>query len=197
MVWAGQLIDRLKNITGLPGPAGPPGTPGGPPGPVGPPGHGIPAGGAVGQVLTKKSGTDYDTIWSNPASGGGGARVFVGATAPSLPTVGDLWWRNDPDGVLFIYYDDGNSQQWVPATPTIKGDPGPPGTGGAGTVAYRHTQASASTTWAITHNLSFRPNVAAVDSTGREIIPGSVDYSSDIAVTLTFSAAVGGEAYLS
>jgi hypothetical protein len=64
-------------------------------------------------------------------------------------------------------------------------------------LAYRHVQATAGTVWSITHNLSFRPNVAAVDSTGREIVPGAVDYPNATAVTLTFSAAVGGEAYLS
>lgn len=63
---------------------------------------------------------------------------------------------------------------------------------------YRHVQAAASTVWFITHNLShFRPNVSAVDSTGREMIPGEVDYTSATSLTLTFSAAVGGEAYLS
>jgi len=36
-----------------------------------------------------------------------------------------LWWRNDPDGVLFVFYTDADSSQWVPATPTQKGDPGP------------------------------------------------------------------------
>jgi hypothetical protein len=69
--------------------------------------------------------------------------------------------------------------------------------GGGATLAYRHVQASAATVWTIPHNLSFRPNVAAVDSTGREIVPGAVDYTSATAVQLTFSAAVGGEAYLS
>jgi hypothetical protein len=64
-------------------------------------------------------------------------------------------------------------------------------------LAYRHVQASAATTWTIPHNLTFRPNVTAVDSTGREIVPGALDYSSATTVTLTFSAAVGGEAYCS
>src|SRR5215813_194517 len=64
-------------------------------------------------------------------------------------------------------------------------------------IAYRHVQASAATTWTIPHNLSFRPNVAVVDSTGREIWPGATDYPSATSVTLTFSAAVAGEAYLS
>ncbi len=72
-----------------------------------------------------------------------------------------------------------------------------PPTGPTGALAYRHVQATAAMTWSITHNLSFRPNVAVVDSTGREIWPGDVNYPSDVAVTLTFSAAVGGEAYLS
>ena len=101
----------------------------GPPGPAGP---GVPAGGTTNQVLTKKTGTDYDTQWSDPP-----------------------------------------------------------------TLAYRHVQSSAATTWTIPHNLSFRPNISAVDSTGREILPGAVDYTSATTVTLTFSAAVGGEAYCS
>jgi hypothetical protein len=67
----------------------------------------------------------------------------------------------------------------------------------AGALAYRHVQATATTVWTIAHNLSFRPNVAAVDSTGREMWPGAVDYPSATTVELTFSAAVGGEAYLS
>jgi hypothetical protein len=74
-----------------------------------------------------------------------------------------------------------------------KGDPGDAGAA----LAYRHVQATAATTWAITHNLSFRPNVSAVDSTGREIWAGSVDYLSATTVQLSFSAAVAGEAYLS
>jgi len=40
--------------------------------------------------------------------------VSIGATAPASPQVGQLWWRNDPDGRLFIYYNDGTSTQWVP-----------------------------------------------------------------------------------
>jgi hypothetical protein len=28
-----------------------------------------------------------------------------------------LWWRTDPDQTLYVYYDDGTSQQWVVATP--------------------------------------------------------------------------------
>jgi hypothetical protein len=77
-----------------------------------------------------------------------------------------------------------------------QGPPGPAG-GDPGAVSYRHVQATPATVWSITHGLAFRPNVSAVDSTGREIWPGTVDYPSDTTVTLTFSAAVAGDAYLS
>jgi len=74
-------------ITGssVPGPSGPPGATGSPgqdgqdgedgaagapgaAGPQGDPGVGVPAGGTANQVLTKVDGTDYNTIWSDPAT---------------------------------------------------------------------------------------------------------------------------------
>jgi len=47
---------------------------------------------------------------------GGGASVSVGATAPTGPADGDLWY-NSNYGRLFIYYKDGTSDQWVDAAP--------------------------------------------------------------------------------
>jgi hypothetical protein len=47
-------------------------------------------------------------------TGGGGGGVSVGTAAPSTPAEGDLWWDSD-DGKLYVYYDDGTSQQWVDA----------------------------------------------------------------------------------
>ena len=45
-------------------------------------------------------------------SGSGGSSVTVQETAPSSPSEGDLWF--DPsDMVPYIYYNDGNSTQWV------------------------------------------------------------------------------------
>lgn len=37
-------------------------------GPKGDPGVGVPPGGAAGQMLVKKSGTDYDTEWRAPGA---------------------------------------------------------------------------------------------------------------------------------
>ena len=77
---------------GDPGPQGPPGDDGapgaqgeqGPPGPAGqdgaqgpqgPAGPGVAAGGTAGQILRKKSATDYDTEWADPQGGGGSGAV--------------------------------------------------------------------------------------------------------------------------
>jgi hypothetical protein len=58
---------------------------------------------------------------------GGSASVNVGTTAPSAPTAGNLWW-NTNEGVLYIYYTDADSSQWVQASPTT--NPQPVVTGG-------------------------------------------------------------------
>jgi hypothetical protein len=41
----------------------------------------------------------------------------IGPTPPASPTVGQLWWRSDPDANLYIYYNDGDSSQFVAAVP--------------------------------------------------------------------------------
>ena len=44
-----------------------------------------------------------------------GASVEIGDTPPGTPEAGDLWF--DTDSIeLSIYYDDGNTQQWVPTS---------------------------------------------------------------------------------
>lgn len=59
----------------------------------GAPGHGIPAGGAAGQILSKKTAADYDTQWVNPPEGGSGGVAgvssFKGRTGAVQPASGD------------------------------------------------------------------------------------------------------------
>ena len=51
-----------------------------------------------------------------------GASVEVGETPPQNPEVGDLWWdSSDDSGRLFVWYDDGNTSQWVDASPDSLG----------------------------------------------------------------------------
>jgi hypothetical protein len=61
----------------------------------------------------------YNGVEWGPIGGGGGAEISE--TAPSDPDAGDLWW-DSTSGTLKIYYDDGNSAQWVDASPTLQSD---------------------------------------------------------------------------
>lgn len=46
--------------------------------------------------------------------------VLVGETPPVTASQGDLWW-SDLTGRLYIYYNDGDSSQWIDASPNIAG----------------------------------------------------------------------------
>lgn len=74
--------------------------------------------------------TESSFIWDGTAwkPGGGGGSIEISATAPSSPGEGDLWWDSD-NGNLYIYYDDGDSQQWVAANgpQVFVGTTAPPG----------------------------------------------------------------------
>lgn len=77
---------------GVPGPAGRDGATGakgdtGPIGPQGPAGQGVPAGGTAGQVLSKKSGTNYDTQWINPPESGGSNSTVTFTQASSRTNI--------------------------------------------------------------------------------------------------------------
>jgi len=61
-----QAWQNIGSLQGPPGPAGADGATG----PAGKDGEGIPTGGAAGQVLAKKSASDYDTQWVDPPEGG-------------------------------------------------------------------------------------------------------------------------------
>lgn len=55
----------------------------GPTGPAGSAGQGVPAGGTTGQVLKKKTASDYDTEWANETGGSGQAHQFTHDTSGS------------------------------------------------------------------------------------------------------------------
>lgn len=74
--------------------------------------------------LKKNDGTE--AVVELGAGGGGVSSVIISGTAPSSPSAGDLWWDSDI-GTLFIYYNDGDSSQWVEASPQILVE-GPAGT---------------------------------------------------------------------
>jgi cytoskeletal protein RodZ len=87
----------------------------------------------------------------------------------------------------------------------VQGPTGPTGpTGPAGItagevpalVSYTHNQSAAATTWNITHNLNFKPNVTVFDS-AESMVEGSVTHTSNTTLSITFSAAISGRAHLS
>ena len=84
----------------------------------------------------------------------------------------------------------------VPGPPGSTGPPGPPGPPGGGGSTYVHNQGVAASTWVIVHGLNYYPNVTVEDSAGTTV-EGEVVYDSTGQLTLTFSAAFGGIAYLS
>jgi hypothetical protein len=51
-----------------------------------------------------------DATWAVPP--GGGAGLTISDTPPASPTVGMLWWQSST-GILWLYYTDINSSQWV------------------------------------------------------------------------------------
>lgn len=60
---------------------------------------------------------------------------------------------------------------------------------------YLHDQQTSSTTWVVTHNMNKYPSINIVD-TANDIIMGEVRYNSLNQLTITFTAAVSGKAYL-
>jgi len=65
----------------------------------------------------------------------------------------------------------------------------------AGAPTYIFSQNTPATTWEITHNLGKFPSITVID-TGNTVVNGEYNYTSNIKVTLNFSAAFAGKAYL-
>lgn len=80
------------NIQGQPGPAGEDG----PPGPAGP---GVAAGGSAGQVLSKRSASDYDTTWIDPPASG----IIEGSMEGPLKIHGTGEMGGIDDPILMLY----------------------------------------------------------------------------------------------
>lgn len=86
--WDGTQWKTIGTVQGPQGPAGANGAAGAP----GAPGQGVPAGGATGHVLNKKTAADYDTQWSAPTGGAGLPEVFIGDNQPTRQA--ELLWMD-------------------------------------------------------------------------------------------------------
>jgi hypothetical protein len=73
----------------------------------------FPSSPATGTLFQPAGGPTYrwsGTVWTAVAAQFQGA--MPSDAAPSNPVPGQLWWESDT-GALFVWFDDGNSQQWV------------------------------------------------------------------------------------
>lgn len=66
----------------------------------------------------------------------------------------------------------------------------------SGSPSFVHTQTFADTVWTINHNLGYVPNVWTVDTLGNNI-SGTTHVIDNNNITITFSTAIAGTAYLS
>ena len=82
---------------------------------------------AANQIFVAPNGVTYQwtgTLWL-PI--GGTQALYVGDTPLASPGPNQLWW-NSASGQMYLWYNDGNSTQWVPTTPTLPvGVPAPLG----------------------------------------------------------------------
>lgn len=80
-------------------------------------------------------------------------------------------------------------------TITAPGPQGPAGAFSPSDIAYTHTQAIASSTWTINHNLGFNPTAVVLDSAGTNC-EGSFSYPTVNQMVITFNSAFTGIAYI-
>lgn len=105
--------------------------------------------------------------------------------------------RLDGTRISQVAYSAGNALTVVTtdATLTGNGTPASPLSVVSADLNYVHNQIASSDTWTITHGLNKYPSVSIVD-TGGNVVVGEVKYDSLTQVTVTFSSAFSGKAYL-
>jgi hypothetical protein len=111
---------------------------------------------------------------ADPGSGtGSGSSVSIDDTAPSSPSPGNLWLDTNT-GILYVYFDDGNSEQWIqPVFPY-------PDLTNLATLSYVNSSVANLASISYVNNAIanfptdiFNLNIAADDSTQRTIQSGN------------------------
>lgn len=100
---------------------------------------------------------------------------------------GDLYWSTASSGAVWYWAKTGTPATWGWYQINISG--------GTGDKTYTYTQSTPSDTWVITHNLGKYPSITVEDSAHSDVI-GEYSYDSVNQVTLSFTGAFSGWAYL-
>jgi len=66
---------------------------------------------------------------------------------------------------------------------------------GTGDLHYTHSQITAASVWAVTHNLAKFPSVTVIDASN-DMVMGEVRYLTINTLQITFSSAFSGTAYI-
>jgi len=66
---------------------------------------------------------------------------------------------------------------------------------GGGDKTFNHNQGTASSVWTINHNLGKNPSVTVIDN-GNSVVEGEILYIDINTISITFSSAFAGDAYL-
>lgn len=128
----------------------------------------------VGERTWKWTGTAWDVVVTTQITGPAGATGATGATGPGVAAGG-------ASGQILVKT---SSTDFATAWADNQ------------KISYTHGQTSTSATWTVDHNLGFNPNVTVKDNYGN-IIEGYITYTSNSSLTIEFSLAVSGYAYLS
>ena len=137
---------------------------------------------------------NYNQISDNIFSGNTSGSISFGAGGFGVAHNGFVTGNNQTGTGTFVSISSGSDAHV--ACNVINGVLSNCGPGVAPTLGFTHIQAVASALWTINHPLTFQPNVAVVDSTGEQV-EGEVIYVDSDTVTVGFSAAFTGTAYLS
>ncbi len=115
-----------------------------------------------------------NTVWKSTSTFT--QTITVSSTQPGSPVVGQLWWSQDY-GRLFVYYNDGNSSQWVEANPADQ-------TAGlvfnTANAAYgRANTALQNTSGTFAGSLTVSGNTTIIGQTGQVVNPLKIRFAND------------------
>lgn len=108
-------------------------------------------------------------------------KLPVGQTGAGISAITPAGQNANGGNIYQVHLSDGRSYEIV----APRGEDG----------HYVHTQSTAADAWVIAHNLGKYPSVTVFDSAGAQIV-GALVYQDENTLTVTFSAAFAGKAYL-
>jgi len=131
-------------------------------------------------------------VWqanTTASSGGGtisGTSVTVSDSPPSSPSAGNMWW-NSALATMFIYYNDGNSSQWVETAPPATGATGYTGSAGTANATSQSFTGNGSNTVYTLNTSVINQNNIIVSVNG--LVQAPVSHYTISSNTLTFTSA--------